>query len=271
MNAFAFPKVEPEILPSVDKSAVRQAFSRAAESYDASAAFQRDVGNHLLTLLPDIRESVVLDLGCGTGFFTEKLSEKANTVIALDLSEAMLEKAKARCGGSVQYLSADAECLPLQSESVDIVFSSLAVQWCDDLADVFSEIKRVLKPGGIAVVSTLLDGSLYELKDAWLQVDSGQHVNRFLSESEVLLAFEKAEIRNFDLSNKRFTLSYSSGLSLMRDLKGIGATHLTDGRSRGLSGKAKFRELEAAYGKYRNKDGNLPATYQVGVGVIKSD
>ncbi|MEZ9417734.1 class I SAM-dependent methyltransferase, partial [Vibrio sp. 10N.286.49.E1] len=83
----------------------------------------------------DLSGLKVLDLGCGTGYFSEQMMKRGAEVVCADLSIGMLKKAKQRCGKSVSlYQQADAEQLPFQDGCFDVVFSSLALQWCDDLS-----------------------------------------------------------------------------------------------------------------------------------------
>ncbi|MEZ8144225.1 malonyl-[acyl-carrier protein] O-methyltransferase BioC [Enterovibrio norvegicus FF-33] len=254
-----------------EKNAIKDAFSRAAATYDQSAAFQRRVGHELMSLLPDWQEKTVLDLGCGTGYFSEQIAKHGAQVIALDLSEQMLEHARARCGDALQYVSGDAESLPFADNSVDVVFTSLALQWCNDLSVPLQEMKRVVRPGGTILFSTLLDGSLYELKQAWSQVDSRQHVNTFLTLKQVNLALAQAGSANHHLECQTLIERYPSALALMKDLKGIGATHLSEGREAGLVGKRTFIQLENTYREFQLEDGFVPATYQVCFGAINND
>ncbi len=174
---------------AVDKEAVANAFCKAAANYDNYAEFQRNVGQQLLNKLPkDLSGKVVLDLGSGTGYFAQKLLARGATVVCVDISAGMLAAAKKRCGeADVTYLLADAERLPLETGSVDYVFSSLALQWCADLAEPIREMKRITKANGKVFFSTLLDGSLIELKKAWAKIDSYQHVNDFISNNQVKL------------------------------------------------------------------------------------
>ncbi|MGA3683844.1 methyltransferase domain-containing protein, partial [Pseudomonas graminis] len=79
----------------------------------------------------------------------------------------------------VPYVAGDAENLPLRDASVDLMFSSLSVQWCPDFSAVLSEARRVLKPGGVFAFAILCVGTLYELRDSWQAVDGMVHVNRF--------------------------------------------------------------------------------------------
>lgn len=259
--------------PSLDaeKRAIRDAFSRAADSYDDCAAFQRRVGDYLLSLQPDWRGKTVLDVGCGTGYFSEKLKLAGANVIALDLSDKMLEVARRRCGNSLKYIAGDAEALPLADNSVDVVFSSLALQWCRDLSAPLQELKRVTRPGGRVLFTTLLDGSLIELKKAWQQVDGHAHVNAFLSSKQVKIALAQAGCGRHLIECKPVLELYPSAFALMKDLKGIGATHLSVGRNAGLVGRRAFRQLENAYGAFKLENGAVPATYQVCFGVIENE
>ncbi len=78
--------------------------------------------------------------------------------------------------------------LPVADRSHDLAFSSLALQWCDDLSVPLNELKRVVRPGGMIFFTTLVDGSLDELKKAWAQIDHYQHVNEFKAENEIKVA-----------------------------------------------------------------------------------
>lgn len=256
---------------SEEKKAIQAAFGRAAQTYDASAAFQRRVGHQLMALCTDWKGKTVLDLGCGTGYFTQQLLDEGANVIALDLSDKMLEKAWKRCGNQAVYIAGDAECLPLPDNSLDAVFSSLALQWCDDLSVPLRELKRVVKPGGKIFFTTLLEGSLEELKQAWRGVKGESHVNSFLSLKRVNIALAQAQCNHTHIECKTVMERYPSALALMKDLKGIGATHLREGRSAGLVGRRTFIELEAAYGAFRLNDGTLPATYKVCFGAIDNE
>ncbi|MBP6724368.1 MAG: alpha/beta fold hydrolase, partial [Halioglobus sp.] len=135
-----------------DKKDVASSFSRAAPSYDSVAQLQRDVGARLLARLPagDPAAAVVLDLGCGTGYFRAGLTARygSATYIGLDLAPGMVEYARGRAADEGLWLVGDAEALPLAPGSVDLVFSSLAIQWCQRPELFFTELARALKPGG---------------------------------------------------------------------------------------------------------------------------
>ena len=253
-----------------NKRAITQAFNKAAARYDQHAAFQRDVGQRLLASLPkQLAGWQVLDLGCGTGYFSQQLHARGATVVCADLSSAMLHQAAQRCGYQrMYYLQLDAEALPFSNAQFDLVFSSLALQWCENLAIPLQEIYRVLKPQGQTRFSTLLAGSLTELEQAWQKIDVHQHVKRFTDVNQINLALAQSDFTQYHLDFPTITVWYESAYQLMRDLKGIGATHI-NGRSQGLTSRHTLAQVEQAYQQFAGKQGLLPATYQVCLGVLQ--
>ncbi|MEZ8731597.1 malonyl-ACP O-methyltransferase BioC [Vibrio splendidus] len=253
-----------------DKSAIAEAFGKAATTYDKHAEFQRDVGHRLLDKLPrDLSGLKVLDLGCGTGYFSEQMVKRGAEVVCADLSVGMLERAEQRCGASVSlYQQADAEQLPFEDGCFDIVFSSLALQWCDDLSSPLKEMKRVVAVGGRVIFSTLFDGSLFELEKSWSKIDAHQHVNHFITINQVKIALAQSSCTAHQLDLPTITVWYDTAFELMRDLKGIGANHVS-GRSQGLTSRRMLQLVEREYREFKNHQGFLPATYQVCLGVIQ--
>jgi malonyl-CoA O-methyltransferase len=164
-------------------------------------------------------------------------------------------------------VAGDAERLPLRDESVGLIFSSLAVQWCSDFAAVLSEAKRVLQPGGTFAFASLCVGTLYELRDSWQAVDGMVHVNRFRERSDYqqLCAESGLTVRSLEVSPH--VLHYPDVRSLTHELKALGAHNINPGRPGGLTGRARIQALIAAYENFRQLDG-LPATYQVVYAVL---
>ena len=164
-----------------DKRQVAASFSRAAASYDSVAELQRAVGHELLGRLPShIAPQRWLDMGCGTGYFSRELRDllPASQGVALDIAEGMLNHARP-LGGAHHFIAGDAERLPLKADSLGLIFSSLAVQWCANFDAVLSEAHRVLQPGGVLAFASLCVGTLDELRESWRAADGLVHVNRF--------------------------------------------------------------------------------------------
>lgn len=281
MNKPLTMTLTPDIpaMPSVDKAQIASRFSRAAGSYDSAAALQREVGHelmHMVTLpaLARLQEQlngqVLLDIGSGTGYFSQLWRQRGLHVIALDLAEGMLDFARREDRASA-YMCADMEALPLADASVDYCFSSLAMQWSDDLATVLRECRRVTKPGGVILFSTLLQGTLHELQDAWHRLDQQNHINHFLCKNEVNIALAQAGITHYHLNFSHKKVMYPGVVALMRDLKAIGANHRHGERNPGLGGKQQLAELEQRYRERFEHQTMLPASYEVCCGVIVNE
>lgn len=249
---------------AIDKRRVAESFSRAAGSYDQAAAFQRQVGSNLLARLPEwFAPQAMIDLGCGTGYFTRALEQRyQQPVIGLDLAEGMLRFARAQSTNLRSWVVADAEALPLKADSQDLIFSSLALQWCPDLGRALREASQALRPGGCLALSTLVKGTLTELQQAWQAVDGFVHVNRFIAVEDLQQLLATAEFGRWHCEIEEHVLHYGQLSALTQELKALGAHNLNPGRPGGLTGRARLRALTQAYEGFRQPAG-LPATYQV--------
>lgn len=249
-------------MQQVDKHRVAEAFSRAAASYDHHNALQRRSGEALLGHLP-ARAHTGLDLGCGSGWFAPALKQRASRLLALDLAPAMLQQAATRA--EIVPLCADMDAPPLSEASLDFIFANLCMQWSNDTAAWLSNWSRRLKPGGVMVFSTLLDGSLAELAESWRTLDGHTHINRFLREP-ALREQLVATGRQWQLHTATEQLYYPELKGLLLDLKGIGANQVNDGRRPGLLGRNAWQRLNLIYPK--NQQGHCVATYRLAYGVI---
>jgi malonyl-CoA O-methyltransferase len=235
-------------------------FGRARESYVNAARLQRLVADKALSLLPPTT-GVLVDLGSGPGWFHPQLKKHCAELLALDLSFDMLQKARAAQQATLVF-QADAQSLPVARECIDRVFSSLMLQWCEQPEVVLQEIHRVLKPGGSAVISTLLDGTLQEFKQAWSLVDSHQHINQFLHLAFYQQLQQQHPELGLQLQTELVQLDYPDVLALARELKDLGANTVTQGRNKALTGKQSWQKVQQAYPS-RRIDGQISASYQV--------
>ena len=158
---------------SINRLKLASNFGSASRSYDFSARLQRYSGKHLMPWLPNRNDLTVVDLGSGTGFFTHILADKYQQVFGLDISKQMLTFAKSSRSNEINWIAGDAFKLPLQNNAIDLVYSNLMIQWCHPLENVMDEILRVLKPGGLFLFTTLIDGTLNATRSAPTLVVSG--------------------------------------------------------------------------------------------------
>jgi malonyl-CoA O-methyltransferase len=253
----------------VDKRRVRRAFERSATEYDNVAVLQREVGARMLERLDLVRikPAQILDVGCGTGQITCDLMRRYRNgrVIALDVAFAMLRRTRDAAGWwrKPLLLGGDAESLPLADASVDLICSSLTLHWCNDLDQTLRELRRVLAPGGLLLVTMLGPGTLKELRASWAAADDRDHVNGFIDMHDIGDAMMRAGFVDPVVDAEVLRLTYPGALALMRDLKRLGAHNSTYGRPRGLTGKDRLRRVYDAYEKFRTADGLLPASYEV--------
>ena len=255
-----------------DKRKMRQSFERAAQYYDAAAVLQREICKRLLARLDYIKlqPSRVLDIGAGTGLGLAGLRERypKAQIYALDIATAMLVEARKkqswlqRWRRPVRFITADAEALPLADASIDLLFSNLTLQWCADLEQTFTEFRRVMKPGGLLMFTTFGPDTLKELRHCWAEVDGKTHVNLFIDMHEIGDALVRSRLAEPVMDMEMITMTYADTISIMQDLKAIGAHNVTSGRARNLTGKGKLQKLVTSYEQFRNDD-VLPVSYEV--------
>lgn len=243
---------------------VARAFSAAAHSYDSEAVLQREVGHQLLELLPPkLQVDGWLDLGCGTGYFCRQLQQRFAMAsgIGLDIAPGMLQQARALRPGP-DYLCGDAAAVPLSERSLDLVFSSLAFQWCQDFAAVLGEAERILRPGGVLAFTSLARGTLHELEQSWQAAGSCGRVNRFRTLNDYRQLCAASGLQILQLECRQHVQHYADVRAVTRHLRGIGAQHLQQSERPGLLGRSAYQRLLDSYERLRQPAG-LPVTWQV--------
>jgi SAM-dependent methyltransferase len=141
----------------------------------------------LRALLPALGGLKVLDLGCGFGWFCRWAREQgAAAVLGIDVSEKMLARAAATTpDAAVAYARADMERLELSSGPFDVVYSSLALHYIENLDGLVSEVQRALAPGGSLVFSVEHPIFTAPAAPGWSTGDGGRQtwpVDRYLEE-----------------------------------------------------------------------------------------
>jgi malonyl-CoA O-methyltransferase len=235
----------------LDKARVKQSFAAAASSYDAVAGLQRRIAGNLVMHFPlQPTTGVMLDLGAGTGYLSGLIGNTNSTelLLALDIALPMLMVAR-RYGSSdkKRWICADMEKLPLPANGIQQIYSSLAIQWCRDMPQLFAESRRVLANEGQLVFSTFGPSTLRELKAAWASVDGFKHVNEFYSEQQIHSCLHRAGFKAIDSIVELEVVGYPSVMALMRQLKALGAQNANQQRNRQLTGRHRLQQMISAY------------------------
>ena len=255
---------------------VRRAFGAAAARYDEFAVLQREIGDRLIAHLDftKIAPRRILDIGCGTGYFTGLLRRRfpRADIVAVDIAEGMAKTARDRAGrrwpwqGRRHALCADGCRLPLADGTFDLVCSNLTMQWVPEPPAMLHEMRRVLAPKGLMLFSTFGRRTLQELRQSLASIEHARAglVLPFpdvtdLGNALMALAVE-LPVTDTDL----FTLTYPDTMALVRELKGIGASSAAiRHRPGGLYGRALLRKLAEAYERqHPMPDGRIRATFE---------
>ena len=280
MSTPSFPAPDPR---EVDPRAVRRAFGRAAATYDAAAALQREIGARMAQRLDYVKlaPALILDAGCGTGEAAGELGVRypAARVVALDNALPMVEAARARVrqgrtllrrllpgivrGAPTPFcVCGDINALPLRGVAFDLVWSNLALQWVNDVPRVLAEWRRVLKVGGLVTFTTFGPDTLREIRGAFGRADSFTHTNRFVDMHDLGDMLVEAGFADPVMDMEHITVTYDEPIALLRELKHLGASNATRGRPHGLTGRARWQKMLRTMESMR-RDGRIPATFEV--------
>lgn len=250
-------------------SEIRNGFNRSAKTYDAAAIFQREIAQRLFERLElmRIQPQIILDLGAGTGFCSELLEKKypQGHIIAVDVSENMLSQARSKKYWQNQqhFLCANANALPLESQSVDLIFSNLFLHWCVPLDLVITELQRVLKPNGLLLFSMLGPDTFKELRQSWAAIDDKPHVHSFSDMHDVGDALLRSHCIDPVMDMEYVALHYKKLETFLADIKALGVSNKLQHRQKTLMGKQHYQRFVNQYESMRNHEGLLPVTYEV--------
>ena len=148
-------------------------------------------------LLPNIRDKIVLDLGCGTGKFMQKFYNETTKYYGLDLSSEQLNIAKKKINSNnVEFICCSAENIPLPANSIDIIISTWVlgtILETDRRNKVLNEMKRVLKKdGNIYLVENDIGGEFEEIRNRYPDIKRTEDYNNWI-ESNGFVRYDKFE------------------------------------------------------------------------------
>ncbi len=247
----------------MDKQVINDNFSRSAESYDAYASVQKRCAEILIESLDGAQFDSLLEIGCGTGNYTDILRQKypGSKITALDISETMVEVAKEKLSGhNVSFMLADAEDLRGVQE-VDLITSNATLQWFSDLDASFKRFRKKLRDKGTIAVSIYGPDTFKEFKEV-LNDHYGEREwltsSKFPSKNDIEKILKK-NFNEYKVSEVSFTVYRDSLLDFLKDIKRTGTRG--EGLGKGFFlGKYALQDLERIYVE---KYGRIKVTHNV--------
>jgi len=265
------PKTDHPEVETVIKQGIRRNFARRAGSYDRQAGVQRLMAQGLLARLAGVlpRRGRVLEIGCGTGYFTGLLKQHGNgaSLVALDLDPVLVAAARQRLGAprQVAWLVADGETL--SRGCFDAIVANASFQWLTRPADSLAAYHGLLNPGGILAFSTLGPGTFRELAGSLAQAAADLHLSAppaiaaqgFLDEATWSEFLAKVGFRQVQLAREWHTTTYASVPVFLKSLQATGATNPQPRPFSPRLLKAMIQAYQEGYGE----DGVIPVSYEI--------
>ncbi len=252
-----------------NKSELIANFNRCAREYDQFAEIQHEINRRLLEHLDLMRlqPSVILELGTATGYGIKLLKQRYRdaTVIGVDFAEQMLLMQRKQAGWFKKpvLVNADIANLPFLPQSVDLIVINLTLAWCDDLKQIFPQIRRLLKPEGVLLFATFGPDTLREIRQSWQDINTSLHVHEFIDMHDIGDLLVQAKFLDPVMEMEFLTLHYDRLENLWRDLQKTGMRNLRQDRSQGLLGKEKFRQFLRQYQTLKKTEDFFPVTLEI--------
>ena len=254
-----------------DRALHRRRLDRAAHAIVGADFLRVRAAGDLVERLEAIMRSfpLAVDLGAREGAFMRALEgspakPRIGHLIETDLSLAMVH------GRPGPRLVADEERLPFGPESLDLVVSTLALHWTNDLPGVLSQIRRALKPDGLFLGAILGGSTLNELRWALTQAEievtggAGPRVSPFAGAYDGASLLQRAGFALPVTDTDIATVRYEHPMRLLQDLRAMGETNvLVDRARRPLSRRVLARACELYAERFSDPDGRVRATFEI--------
>ena len=189
---------------------------------------------------------------------------KVGWLAETDLSLAMLE------GRPGARLVADEERLPFAAESLDLVVSSLALHWVNDLVGAMVQIRRALKPDGLFLGAMLGGATLTELRQCLSEAETrvrggaGPRVSPFVDAADAAALLQRAGFALPVVDTDTVTARYDHPLRLLADLRAMGETAALVDRPREPFTRRIVEDMAAIYAeRFSAPDGKVIATFEI--------
>ncbi|HOF00424.1 MAG TPA: malonyl-ACP O-methyltransferase BioC [Spirochaetota bacterium] len=252
----------------MNKGLIRDNFDKYAVNYDSEAKIQRDIASELITLLPDRPYKNILEIGVGTGFFTEELLKKNefSDFTANDVSVNMIETHKNKFfGRKIKYLTGNFEEAAIDNK-YELIAGSAVFQWFTDLNLEIKRINKFLNINGDLLFSIFTEGTFYELDESFrksyeeLALPYRRRILNFYNFDEITGFLKNNDFDVIKISEKKIVINFDNPLIFLHSIRDIGAASFDSEKV----GTVVMRKMIKNYKKlFLNKAGTIPATYNV--------
>lgn len=217
--------------------------------------------------LVKIDPDIILDAGCGCATQTLELAKcfGDGRVIGLDMSWPVLQEAKRennRTERESSFVCGNFAALPLEANSVDVIWSNLALHWHPEPVEVFREWNRILKPNSLLMFSCFGNSTFSGLKKVFSDIDSYSHIHSFPDMIQLGDSLVEAGFTEPVLERERINVTYKDVEKLLADVRAFGGNAMS-GRRRGLFGKKGYEKLLKLLEKSRDSNGNLSLGFEI--------
>ncbi|MCQ9208663.1 MAG: malonyl-ACP O-methyltransferase BioC [Omnitrophica bacterium] len=246
----------------IDKELIKKNFSRCAAHYDKYSNVQTLCAKDLIAKIKTDSFSRILEIGCGTGNYTQILRRKfpQAQIKAVDISLSMVKKAKEKIAqNNIEFIVADAEFIDWP-ETFNLISSNVSLQWFSDLPRTFRRFKALLNLGGEIGFSLFGPRTFFELNEALQELhgeDTLIDASNFIEKNK-LEEILRGVFKKVTAEETIYQEEYNSLTELLAKIKYTGA--------RGSAGNGGIVWTSATLAKlekiYRTKFGNIKATYQ---------
>jgi malonyl-CoA O-methyltransferase len=272
------PQASSKLSAPIDLMRVRQMFNDPARTA-RSDFLRREIASRMFDRLALVKTAPrqVLDAGCGSGADIAQLQKMypAAQVLGLDSAPAVLAEAAGATQAPRSLLSrllpakagVDLVCgdfgqLPFAANSLDLVWSNLALHWHPQPDRVFAEWRRALRVEGLLMFSTFGPDTFRELRSAFADMDAAPHTLPFVDMHDFGDQLVEVGFTTPVMDMEQITVTYDTAEALLADVRAFGGNPL-DTRGRGLAGRAAWGRMLAALEAQRRPDGKLGLSFEV--------
>ena len=247
---------------------IRGAFSDAAIQYDVLTGLHKEIGRELIDQIKDHEPSqYILDVGMGTGWFTNRLTYffPDSIVVGLDFAPGMIEWAK-KYNEGFRIIEGDARRMPFKKETFDIIVSNLSYQWVFNLNEAFQLAHQLLRGNGLFCFNMFGGKTFEELFESLGRTidrkDKSEQIliKRLASDADIGRALANSGFHDVNLRQELIKVHFPDMVSLIKWIKDIGANQV---EKEFFIGRELFQRANDYYNEHFRDRLGIVATFEV--------